>query len=80
MLDIERMKARREELGLTQDDAAKRAGFQSRQAWNNIESGRQVTLTLATLAKLADALEMEAADLIVRNGKAPAKGKKAKGS
>src|SRR5215208_200007 len=64
LLDTARIAARREELGLTQEQAAERAGFKGRQAWNNIEGGRQATVSLATLCKLALALEVEARDLL----------------
>lgn len=64
LLDVERIAARREELGLTQEQAAERAGFKGRQAWNNIEGGRQTAVSLATLCKLALALEVEARELL----------------
>lgn len=64
MLDTEKIKALREKLKITQDEAAKRAGFKSRQAWNNIESGRQASISLATLDKIAEALGCKARDLL----------------
>jgi transcriptional regulator with XRE-family HTH domain len=63
-LDVDKIKSLREKLGLTQEAAAERAGFQSRQAWNNIESGRQAKITLQTLDKIADALGVKAKDLL----------------
>jgi transcriptional regulator with XRE-family HTH domain len=63
MLDLHKLRARREELGLTQEQAAKAAGMSSRQAWNNVESGRQ-SPTLETLDRIAKALKMKARDLV----------------
>lgn len=63
-LDVEKMRKLREKLGLTQDDAAKRAGLKGRQAWNNIESGRRPNLQLQTLERIAKALGVKAADLL----------------
>lgn len=51
------MKRLREKLGLTLDDAAKRAGFNNRQQWYKIESGVVADVTLKTLGRIARALE-----------------------
>jgi transcriptional regulator with XRE-family HTH domain len=67
LLNTAKMRARRQELGLTQEQAAVNAGFQGRQAWNNIESGRQATVTLATLARIAVSLNVSAKDLLKDN-------------
>ncbi len=64
LLDTEKMKALREKLGLSQDDAAKRAELGSRQAWYNIESGTQPNVTLATLEKIAAALKTTPKNLL----------------
>ena len=64
LLDVAKVKSLREGLELSQGDAAVRAGFKGRQAWNNIESGRQATVSLATLAKLALVLKVQARDLL----------------
>jgi transcriptional regulator with XRE-family HTH domain len=64
MLDTERIKARRAELGLSQEAAAARAGLKGRQAWSNIESGYQDNVTLETLGKVAKALEVYPAELL----------------
>ena len=64
VLDTEKIQALRTKLGLTQEEAAKRAGFKGRQAWNNVESGRQVSISLATLDKIARALGVKARDLL----------------
>lgn len=50
----EKVKKRREYLGLTQDDLAKRMGYSSRSSINKIENGRNVSQKI--IAKLADAL------------------------
>ncbi len=64
MLDTEKIKKLREQLGLTQEQAAKKAGLSSRQAWNNIEAGRQPKLQLDILENIAKALGVKAKDLL----------------
>ena len=64
MLDKDKLKARREKLGLTMEQAAKAAGFASRQRWCDIESGRRVNLTLDVLDSIAAALGCKAKDLL----------------
>lgn len=64
MLDTERIKERRTELSLSQEQAAERAGLKGRQAWSNIESGYQGNITLDTLAKVAKALNLSPAELL----------------
>ena len=68
-----KVKALREGMGLTQEEAATRAGFRGRQAWNNIESGRQATISLATLAKLAAVFGVDARELLKAGAAACAK-------
>jgi transcriptional regulator with XRE-family HTH domain len=63
-LDTDKIKSLREKLGLTQEQAAERAGFKTRQAWNNIESGRQASIGLSTLDKIATALGTTAKNLL----------------
>ena len=63
-LDIEKLRALREKLGLSQDDAARKAGIGTRQAWHAIESGAKPNLTLATLTAIAKALGVKAKDLL----------------
>jgi transcriptional regulator with XRE-family HTH domain len=65
------VKALRGSLGLTQQQAADKAGMSTRQQWNDIESGRQ-SPSLDTLGKIARALGVDAADLLVK-GKAKGK-------
>ena len=65
MLDLVKIKARRMELGLSQAEAAKRAGLGgSRQHWSNIETGAKADVTMTTLGKLAKALRCRPADLL----------------
>lgn len=64
MLDIAKMEERRRALGLSQEEAAVRAGLAGRQAWNNIVSGRKANVTLDTLNRIAHALEFDPRDLI----------------
>ena len=63
IFNTERMRELRDKLGLTQDEAAKRAGFASRQAWNNLENGRQEP-SLSTLERIAKALGVKPKDLL----------------
>lgn len=51
-----RVKNRREELKLTQDDLAKKMGYASRSSINKIEKGRPVSQKV--IVKLANALEV----------------------
>jgi transcriptional regulator with XRE-family HTH domain len=64
MIDLAKIKSLREKLGLTQDDAAMRAGFASRQRWNDIESGRKASVTVNTLEQIAKALGVKGKDLL----------------
>ena len=50
----DRVRYRREALGLTQDDLAKRMGYKSRVSINKIENGRPVSQKI--IVRLADAL------------------------
>ena len=64
MLDIEKMEDRRRTLGLSQHEAAVRAGLAGKLAWNNIISGRKANVTLETLKRIAGALECDPRKLI----------------
>lgn len=64
-LDVEKIRRIREKLGITQEQAAAAAGLKGgRQAWNDIESGRRVNLTIETLERIAGALGTRAAELL----------------
>ena len=52
----DRVRCRREALGLTQDDLAKRMGYKSRVSINKIENGRPVSQKI--IARLAEALDV----------------------
>lgn len=64
MLDTEKVKKLREKLGLSQDEAAQRAGLANRQQWYLIESGQRANITMETLGKIAAALGVKAKDLL----------------
>lgn len=64
MLDREKMEECRKTLGLSQEEAAARAGLATRQAWNNIVSGRKANVTLDTLNRIAGALGCDPRELI----------------
>ena len=63
-LDNAKIRALREERGLSQEEAAKLAGLGGRQQWNDVESGRRPNVTLDTLNKVAKALGVKARDLL----------------
>lgn len=58
----ERIKKRREELNLTQDELAKKVGYKSRSSINKIEMSRD--LPLRKVEKMAAALETTPSDLM----------------
>ena len=59
----ERVKKRRKELNLTQEELAKKMGYQNRSSINNIEAGgRQISQKI--VEKLADALDVSPAYLM----------------
>ena len=63
-LDITKVEARRKELGLTQEEAAKKSKLPGRSYWNDIVSGRRSNITLEVLDNIARALNVSARDLI----------------
>lgn len=63
MLDVLKMEERRKKLGISQDEAAKRAGLRGKQQWWNIAQGNGDVL-LSTLEKIAAALECKPKDLL----------------
>lgn len=65
ILDRSKMRELRKALGLTQQQAAERAGMTGGKAqWSDVETGRSGGITLDTLARIAAALECEPADLL----------------
>jgi transcriptional regulator with XRE-family HTH domain len=71
ILDRAELRRRRNELDLTQQQVADRAGMTGGKAQvSDIETGRSGGVTLDTLARLAAALDCEPADLLIsRKGK-----------
>lgn len=67
MLDTAKMEARREELGLTQEQAAAAAGMSGKQQWWNVVRGGKSNVTLDVLANIAAALELDPCDLLLRD-------------
>jgi transcriptional regulator with XRE-family HTH domain len=72
--DRARMRELRESLDLSQVDAAKKAGMALSQ-WNDIENGRRLNPTVQTLCAVAQALGVDAGELLTQ----PAKKGKRKG-
>jgi transcriptional regulator with XRE-family HTH domain len=62
-LNVPEIKRRRGKLGISQTEAARRAGF-SIQRWNNIETGRRTALDPDALLAVARALECQMEDLV----------------
>ncbi|HEY7116553.1 MAG TPA: helix-turn-helix transcriptional regulator [Tepidisphaeraceae bacterium] len=62
-VDTQKIKSLRERRGWSQEEAAQEAKLKSRQAWNNIESGRRIP-RIDTLEKIAAALGVKARDLL----------------
>jgi transcriptional regulator with XRE-family HTH domain len=72
-LDVDKIRERRKSFGLSQTEAAEKAGIPGgAAAWHDIESGRRVNVKIETLVKIATALKCDARDLIT----APAKSKR----
>ena len=57
-----KVRARREELGLSQEELAARMGYKSRSSINKIENGRPVTQKI--IARLSDVLDVSIAYLM----------------
>lgn len=78
-LDVAKMKELRDTLGLTQTEAAARINMPVSR-WCDIESGERTNVTVETLARVAQALECDARDLLTPapKGEKPRKGRKTK--
>lgn len=63
-LNRDEMRARRDARGLSQAAAAEAAGFKGAAQWADIENGRKPNVTLATLDKIATALDCDVCELI----------------
>lgn len=64
MLDTQKMEARRKALGLSQKEAASRAGLTTRQQWNAIVKGHKANVTMGMLDKIAEALQCDSRELV----------------
>jgi transcriptional regulator with XRE-family HTH domain len=64
MVDVAKLKRERDARGLTMAQAAKLAGMQSAQAWDRVENGDGLSLTLRTLNTIASGLKIPAKDLL----------------
>lgn len=64
ILDTGKIRGLREQAGLTQQQAAEKAGLESRQRWHQIESGSTPNIELDTLDRIAKALGVKAKDLL----------------
>jgi transcriptional regulator with XRE-family HTH domain len=60
------LKATRKSQGLTQEQAADRAGSLSLRRWQSVEAGT-ANASLKTLARLAKALDVDPADLLKKD-------------
>jgi transcriptional regulator with XRE-family HTH domain len=70
LLDRAKVRQLRESLGLSQSQAAEKAGMSGgKSQWSDIESGRTGGITLATLARIAAALDVPPGKLLVRDAK-----------
>lgn len=65
MIDTKKIRRLRSKLKLTQQQAAEKAGFKSRQWWNDVETGRAVNLSVETLGRIATALGVRTKDLLL---------------
>jgi transcriptional regulator with XRE-family HTH domain len=63
-VDVNKIRQLREKRNLTQEDAAWAAGLNSRQHWNQIETGLRPNITVSMLEKIAKALKIKAKDLL----------------
>lgn len=67
------IRRRRELLTLTQDEAARRAGFKGPQAkvqWHDVESGKKADPRISTVERVASALGCLVDDLLVKDAAA----------
>ena len=64
MLNKKFIEDTRQKLGLSQDEAAKRAGFSGKSYWRDIVSGRKANVKLETLSKMAKALGVKPSQLL----------------
>jgi len=63
-LDYEKIKRLRMKLDITQEEAARRTGLSTKQAWQRIEAGGQPNIGLQLLERVAKTLGVKAKDLL----------------
>lgn len=63
-IDNAKIRRLREELKLSQTEAAKRAGLPSHARWSKIETGTVKNITIETLERIAKVLGVKARDLL----------------
>lgn len=66
VLDLKRIRERRQELGLTMEAAAERADMSSKGHWSDIENGTKTAITVGTFVKMARALKLPPAELLLK--------------
>ena len=71
MLNTKWIRLLRKELGLTQEQAAQRAGLKGKARWADIETGKRANITLSTLEAIAKALDVSPAHLVGTKGHRP---------
>lgn len=64
-IDLAKLRRLREAAELSLEDAARRAGFSSRQQWHLIESGQRSNVRVDTLGKIAAALGVPPCELLL---------------
>jgi transcriptional regulator with XRE-family HTH domain len=65
-VDLQKIEKLRRKAGLTQGEIAARIGLTA-QRWNNIVKGRAENISVKTLDRIALALGVESADLLIRH-------------
>jgi transcriptional regulator with XRE-family HTH domain len=74
VIKTEEIERRRMEAGLSQDEAARRAGFSTQQQWSNLVSGaRGKRPSAETLMRVARVLECRVEDIAELKGAKPSK-------
>lgn len=68
MLDTKKLREIREVKGLTMAAAAKATGISSAQAWEKIENGDGLSLTLRSLNRISEGLKIPAKELLLPVG------------
>jgi transcriptional regulator with XRE-family HTH domain len=64
-IDLQKIEQLRRKAGLTQGEIAFRVGL-TKQRWNNIVNGRCANISIKTLDRIAGALGIDPAELLIR--------------